>query len=112
MNLRIEDRSRVTVHGLYRIANGRERAAIIIDLSPKGCRMLERMYQLPVGADIMLTMGHISAFPARICWNEGSFYGVEFKRPLHRVVLEHLYRGGAPILRAPSGEEMAETGED
>ena len=106
MNLRIEDRSRVTVHGLYRVQNGRERAAIIIDLSSKGCRLLERMYHLPIGADIMLTMGHISAFPARICWNEGSFYGVEFKRPLHRVVLDHLYRGGAPILRAPSGEEL------
>lgn len=110
MNLRIEDRSRVTVHGLYRIGHGAERAAIIVDLSSKGCRLLERMCQLPVGSDIMLAMGHITPFPARICWNEGSFYGVEFKRPLHNVVLDHLYRGGAPVLRA--SRTKAESGED
>lgn len=104
MNLRYEDRSRVTVHGIYRHGQGPERGAIIIDLSSNGCRLLERMHHLPVGAEIMLTLGHISAFSARIRWHEGSFYGVEFARPLHRMVLEYLYRGGAPVLRAHGGE--------
>ena len=98
MNLRIEDRSRVSLHGIYRLQNGGgERGALIVDLSAKGCRLLDRLHPLPVGAELTLTFGHLNPFAAKVCWQEGSFYGIEFLRPLHAMVRDHLTRTAADL---------------
>lgn len=63
----------------------------IQDLSPQGCRVELPIRVVPDDV-IWVTFPGLEAVQARVCWVDEWVAGVEFSRPLHQAVFEHVER--------------------
>lgn len=61
----------------------------LVDLSRHGCKIAIH-FPLRLSERILLRIPGLEAIAAYVCWIEGFVAGVEFERPLHPAVLEHL----------------------
>ncbi|WP_407696144.1 PilZ domain-containing protein [Sphingomicrobium marinum] len=72
-----------------RQAGCREVTAKISDLSRAGCR-LDLPYNLRVHETIYVRLPGLMDLEAVVCWVKGFSAGVEFPRPIHEAVFNHL----------------------
>ena len=65
----------------------------LIDVSVTGCR-LQTGFRLKSKEDAMIVLPGFEPLVARIVWNHDGQTGLRFVVPLHRAVVEHIYRLG------------------
>lgn len=87
-NNRKAPRNAVAITAELRMPVGQKFQVSILDLSQTGFR-LETGNYIAVGSRAYLAIPELSSLPARIAWNDGSYYGCEFLHPLHPSVFEH-----------------------
>ena len=61
----------------------------IYDMSPHGCK-IEFVERPRLDERVWVKFEGLEALEAGICWIEGNAIGVEFERPMHPAVFEHL----------------------
>ena len=86
---RASERRRVAVRALVREAGSFRVDIDVIDLSATGFRF-ESVYDFAIGARVFLSVPTLAAMEAEIAWREGSAFGAQFLRPMHRSVFEML----------------------
>ncbi|HUG46749.1 MAG TPA: PilZ domain-containing protein [Sphingomicrobium sp.] len=59
------------------------------DFSPEGCK-LEFLERPDLDETVWVTFKGMEPMQASVCWIEEKFAGVEFTRPVHPAVFEHL----------------------
>ena len=91
-NKRSQERHVVQVAGRYRSRVGASKDIWIKDISQTGCRFFDKFSVLAIDSSLLFRVGHIGPIPARVRWREKSVVGVEFERPLHESVLDHIIR--------------------
>ncbi len=64
----------------------------VSDISERGCRITGRHMYLQVGRDAVLLPEGFEGFKGTIRWVDEGQAGIEFKRPLHAAVVDHLCR--------------------
>lgn len=90
MDLRIDPRHPVEIHGRYRTGSGNPRDVIVTDLSENGCRIFDRFCNLDVGRFITVRIGSIGPLGAKVRWRENNVAGLHFVEPLHPRILDHM----------------------
>lgn len=89
---RREERFLIQVAGRYRPRHGGSRDIWIKDLSEYGCRFYDKFSILETGSTILVKIHNIGPIPALVKWREASVAGVEFEKPIHPGVMEHIIR--------------------
>ncbi|MGE3691596.1 MAG: PilZ domain-containing protein [Novosphingobium sp.] len=88
---RREDRKPLAMNALCR--TGAERKTVKLwDLSSRGCRIFMTGMNLCEGQRIVLRPDGMESFDATVRWASDDFAGIEFDRPLHPAVVDHLCR--------------------
>ena len=90
MESRHETRHPIEIQGRYRTGNGIARDVAITDLSTHGCRIFDRFSKLVGSSFLTIRIGSIGPLEAHVRWVEKGVIGLEFVRPLHPSVLEHM----------------------
>lgn len=80
-----------------RMKSGTVGGIIVLDLSIAGC-MIDRC-SMTFRADqrLLMRLPGLEYIPARVLWVEADRVGMEFERPLHDAVLEHLLKAVRPV---------------
>lgn len=68
-----------------------KRAAVLTELSPRGCRLLLSTYS-QAGATYLVYIPGLSPRAGTLIWNDGVQCGFSFDAPLHISVVDHLVR--------------------
>lgn len=58
------------------------------DISPEGCRIVTAEPFAP-GAQLVVRIGALEPWPARVVWTRDGFVGAEFHTPLSPAMVEH-----------------------
>lgn len=66
----------------------------VVDLSAHGFRVASHL-ALEIGTDVWLRLPGLEPYHATVAWQEGSYIGCAFERPLHPAVVEMLVRRAA-----------------
>ena len=90
METRHHSRYPVDIQGRYRIGNGIGKDVTVYDLSVRGCRMFDRFSKLGLSDFVYIKIGSIGPIDAHVRWRRHNEIGIEFSRPLHRSVLDHM----------------------
>jgi hypothetical protein len=61
----------------------------VYDLSREGCK-LEFLERPQLDETVWVKFEGLELLPATVCWIEGQSVGVEFKRPIHSAVFDHI----------------------
>ncbi|WP_407696044.1 PilZ domain-containing protein [Sphingomicrobium lutaoense] len=69
----------------------RETAAKLADLTRLGGRV-ELLSRLKIHDEIWIRLPGLSPIKAFVCWSQSFDAGLEFERPLHPAVFEHLLK--------------------
>lgn len=72
------------------IVNGLWKDVIVNDLSIHGCRMFDRFSKLEQSDSVYIRIGSIGPIDAHVRWRRNNDIGIEFSRPLHPSVLDHM----------------------
>ena len=63
----------------------------VFDLSPHGCK-LEFVERPNLDERIWVKIDGLDALEGLVCWSEGFVAGVDFLRPIHAAVFDHVLR--------------------
>lgn len=63
----------------------------VLDASPHGCK-IEFVEKPRLSDQMIITFDGLEPLSAIVCWVDGFSGGIEFDRPLHPAVFEHLRR--------------------
>lgn len=88
---RKEDRYSLAMNAQVRARHDR-RDGLITNLSQHGCRVCAQGMRLPAGQKIILRPAGLESLLAMVRWSRDGEAGIEFERPLHLAVVEHLQR--------------------
>lgn len=69
---------------------------LVSDISCVGCHITIKRCQLEKNAYVLLKIPGLEGLPARVIWITGDRFGLEFERPIHEAVLNHLLMGETP----------------
>lgn len=75
-----------------RMKSGTVGGIIVLDLSIAGCMIDRCAMTFRAGERLLMRLPGLEYIPAKILWVEGDRVGMEFERPLHDAVLEHLLK--------------------
>jgi len=62
----------------------------VLDLSLAGCMVRWRGWRVQDQQRVLISFPALTNLPATILWSEDDRLGLEFERPLHEAVYEHL----------------------
>ena len=65
---------------------------LVTDLSRHGCRICAGTLWLPAGQMIILRLTGLESLLGTVRWSRDGEAGIEFERPLHPAIVEHLER--------------------
>lgn len=68
------------------------RAAMVADISPHGCRVVDSAGPVTMGAPVTVRPAGLDALTAWVRWADEGEIGLEFARPLGKAALEYLVR--------------------
>jgi len=68
------------------------RDVLVTDLSRHGCRICAQTLWLPAGQMIVLRPAGLESLLGTVRWSRDGEAGIEFERPLHLAIVEHLQR--------------------
>ena len=88
---RKEGRNPISMQAVYRTGIDRRNIALW-DLSSHGCRIFVSGLTMKPGQRVVLKPEGMEALDGTIRWAGDEFAGVEFDRPLHPAVVDHLCR--------------------
>ncbi|HET9629753.1 MAG TPA: PilZ domain-containing protein [Novosphingobium sp.] len=71
-------------------ARGGVEAVWLMDLSPTGCKVLLRYGRPRVGDSVALLAAGLERIAGVVRWTKADRAGIEFSRPLHPAVADHL----------------------
>ena len=87
---RTEKRYEVSIDAAIRNGTGRDREVAITDLSSGGCRLTWPRGSMTRESCLTISAGPVRTLEATVRWVQGNDHGIEFIRPLHASVLDHL----------------------
>ena len=109
-----------------RVGHGYSPQVWLTDLSAEGCHLVIRAGTLKPEQRVVIKAQGIEGLPAVVIWVVGTRAGVEFDRPLHHAVVDHLLnapipprsetdkplvdRFGRPVPELPLGSRRSSTG--
>ena len=76
-----------------RVSHGRSPQVWLTDLSTRGCQLVIRAGALKPDQSIVLRPKGIEGIAGKVKWVAGIKAGIEFARPLHQAVVDHLLTG-------------------
>ena len=76
-----------------RLPDATRRDATIEELSASGCRV-RLATRACLGDRLRLHVDGFTSFNGTLIWNDGAQCGLQFERPLHIAVVDHLVRRG------------------
>jgi len=94
-NLDDERRSRrlgLAMPARCRMLSGFTEDVVIRDISEGGCRVASAVLRLRAGDRVLLRPPGMEGLAGIVRWFEHGEAGIEFERPLHVAVVEHLHR--------------------
>jgi len=71
-------------------------AGQLTNLASNGCRFADRTAQFKPGDVVAMRIGNLEEWPGTVRWAMEGEAGIEFDRPLHPAVVDHLRRTSAP----------------
>lgn len=83
------ERHDISIMGTLRTGTGK-RDVTIVDLSDRGCRILDRMGILTPGHGVTIRIGPVGPIEATIRWQQQPYAGLRFENPLYPAVLDHI----------------------
>ncbi len=95
-------RKATRIAAVAKTAHGQRHALRISDLSISGCAIsVERGHPLTEGSSYGLKIDGLEMLGSTATWTTGQSAGLEFVRPLHPAIADHLAtRNPAPLVRA------------
>ena len=87
---RTEHREGVDVNIFIRSRQQRAGVSYITDLSCNGCCVNSAGQSLRVGQPVSVKLPTLEYIPGVVRWVESEKAGIEFSKPLHRAVFEHI----------------------
>ena len=72
-----------------RYQSGRRIRAQLCDLSDVGCKMISQE-AVGMGTQLLIKMPGLEFWTATVAWRQGEVAGLQFQKPLHPAVVEHL----------------------
>lgn len=97
---RREERKLVEMAAACRTNSGLRDNGWICDISAEGCCVRSNFLFFRVGTGVVIRPPGMEGLPGTVRWIEGDRAGVEFTRPLHGAVVDHLasmYRDGGHV---------------
>ncbi len=64
----------------------------VLDISEKGCKLVLHTEKMLPGQSLTIKIPEIETLVAYVRWRKGKIVGVEFVRPMHSAVVDHLVR--------------------
>jgi len=86
---RKEDRKRLSMKAQCRTTDNR-REISISDISASGCRLAVGMYGIPIDQKVVLSPRGLDSLSGTVKWCAEGYAGIEFDRPLHIAMVDHL----------------------
>lgn len=83
------ERHDISIMGTLRTGTGK-RDVTIVDLSDRGCRILDRTGILTPGLAVTIRIGPVGPVEATIRWQQVPYAGLRFENPLYPAVLDHI----------------------
>lgn len=88
---RRDERSEVTAEITAKALGSIHYRVRIFDISTSGCRV--ETVELPaIGEHMLIKFSGIEVLDAEVCWVQGHYAGLKFRKPIHPAVLEMLLR--------------------
>jgi len=88
---RREDRQRLDLTAQCRMSDGK-RELSISDISSSGCRLAVGVSSIPVDQRVILSPRGLESLAGTVKWCSDGYAGIEFDRPIHVAVVDHLCR--------------------
>ena len=76
---------------LVRRSSGRNYRVRVFDLSPHGCKV-EFVERPSLDERTWIKIDGLDALEGLVCWTEGFIAGIDFVRPMHAAVFEHVVK--------------------
>jgi len=89
MTRRRESRKSLGMEALLRTARNRQNLTVS-DISCNGCRIRGDQFDLSEGQKVVLNPPNFEGLPGTVRWSSDHGLGIEFDKPLHESVVEHL----------------------
>ncbi|RIV89039.1 PilZ domain-containing protein [Aurantiacibacter zhengii] len=89
MGERSVERHDISIMGTLRTGTGK-REVTIVDLSERGCRILDRMGFLSPDLGVTIKIGPVGPVDATVRWQDRPYAGIRFNNPLYPAVLDHI----------------------
>lgn len=86
---RDSERHDISIVGILRTGTGK-REVTIVDLSERGCRILDQMGFLSPNLGVTIKIGPVGPIDATVRWQDKPFAGILFDNPLYPAVLDHI----------------------
>lgn len=64
----------------------------IKDISETGCRFFDKFSTLAEGGGIIFRIGNVGPISAQVRWRDQYVVGIQFDRPLHPSVFDHIVK--------------------
>lgn len=88
---RREERKSLDMKALCRTSDNR-RDISISDISSSGCRVAVGMMCIPIAQKVILSPHGMESIAGTVKWCFDGYAGIEFDRPIHIAVVDHLCR--------------------
>lgn len=88
--VRRELRHLLRANAMIRDARSGHIGGKVIDISENGCKLDLTESRVETGQLVTIKLDGFESWPAKIRWIKDRIVGVEFERPLHSYVVEHL----------------------
>ncbi|MBC2670672.1 PilZ domain-containing protein [Novosphingobium piscinae] len=81
-----------------RMVSGFVEDVVIRDISAEGCRIMSLALNLRPGTRVVVRPAGMEGLCGTVRWSGHNEAGIEFERPLHPAVAEHMHRSFATFL--------------
>jgi hypothetical protein len=86
---RRSDRVDLSKPASVRVREGGRESGVVENLSAGGCAICSSGFY-PVGATVFVSIASFQPFTGRVVWRDDGRIGVEFDRPLHQAIVDHI----------------------
>ena len=105
LDRRIAPRFGANIDGRLRCSRGSRRSIEITDISVGGCAVSLGPLDVAQGRGYAIKFSGLETLGAELRWNAGGGAGLEFDRPLHPAVVDHIVRTNSPDLAEDTDRE-------